>query len=121
MRGEGRIFRRGRIWWIAYSRNGQEYRESSRGKDEKAARKTLQKRLAPPTGDSITIRDLVRGPDLVQMLPIGDVQALYSDCPAALDRLRARPSKPENGDSLPDGDTVVTQNDDGDPTDRVSS
>jgi hypothetical protein len=52
MRGNGRIFRRGRIWWIAYYRNGREYRESSRNADEKAARKMLQKRLATPTRDS---------------------------------------------------------------------
>ena len=50
----------------------------------------LQERRAIPTRDSITVRDLARRSDLVRMLPDGDVQALYSDCLAALDRLRAR-------------------------------
>jgi hypothetical protein len=90
MRGDGRIFRRGRIWWIAYSRSGREYRESSRTMDEKVARKMLQKRLATPTRHSITVRDLAWRPDLVRMLPAGDVEALYSDCLTALDGLRAR-------------------------------
>ncbi len=89
-RGTDRVFRRGRIWWIAYSRSGREYRESSRSTDEKVARKMLQKRLATPARDSITVRDLARRPDLVRMLPDGDAQALYSDCLTALDRLRAR-------------------------------
>ena len=45
MRGEGRIFQRGTIWWIAYSRNGQEYRESADTTDERKAKKFLQRRL----------------------------------------------------------------------------
>lgn len=90
MRGDGRVFRRGRIWWIAYYRSGREYRESSRATDERVARKMLQDRLSIPTRYSITVGDLARRPDLVRMLSDGDVQALYSDCLRALDRLRAR-------------------------------
>lgn len=30
MRGMGRVFKRGPVWWIAYSHQGREYRESSR-------------------------------------------------------------------------------------------
>lgn len=48
MRGDGRVFQRGRIWLIAYYRSGREYRESSRATDEKVARKMLQERLAIP-------------------------------------------------------------------------
>ena len=44
MRGEGRIFQRGAIWWIAYSRNGHEYRETA-DTSERKARKCLQQRL----------------------------------------------------------------------------
>jgi hypothetical protein len=66
-RGTDRVFRRGRIWWIAYSRSGREYRESSRSTDEKVARKMLQKRLATPARDSITVRDLARRPDLLTL------------------------------------------------------
>lgn len=45
MRGEGRIFQRGAVWWIAYSRNGHEYRETADTTDERKARKYLQSRL----------------------------------------------------------------------------
>jgi integrase len=45
IRGEGRIFQRGAIWWVAYSRNGHEMRESSQSKDERDARKLLRRRL----------------------------------------------------------------------------
>jgi hypothetical protein len=55
-----------------------EYRESSRAPNEKVARKMLQDRLSSPTRYSITVSDLARRPDLVRMLPDGDVQALYS-------------------------------------------
>jgi hypothetical protein len=88
--GRRQGLRRGRIWWIAYSRRGREYRESSRATDEKVARKMLQDRLSIPTRYSITVRDLARRPDLVRMLPDRHVQPLYSDCLVALDRLRAR-------------------------------
>lgn len=49
----------------------------------------LQNRLSIPTRYSITVRDLARRPDPVRMLPDGDVQALYTECLNALDRLRA--------------------------------
>ena len=90
MRGEGRIFRRGRIWWIAYSRNGQEYRESSRNADEKVARQMLRERLATPTRDSVTLRELSRRPNIIEMLPDREAKALYADRLAALEQLLAR-------------------------------
>jgi hypothetical protein len=90
MRGNGRIFRRGRIWWIAYSRNGREYRESSRGPDEASAKGLLGKRLARPTADSLTLRELSGRPDLIEELPLEEVKALYGECLAALRHLRTR-------------------------------
>ena len=45
MRGDGRVFRRGRIWWIAYSHDGREYRESSESRDRRIAVKLLRQRL----------------------------------------------------------------------------
>jgi len=44
--GEGRVFLRGRIYHIAYCRNGHEFSESGRTPDEKKARKFLAQRLA---------------------------------------------------------------------------
>jgi integrase len=44
-RGEGRIFQRGAIWWIAYSRNAHEMRESSQSTEDREARKLLRRRL----------------------------------------------------------------------------
>lgn len=50
MRGEGRVFQRGRIWWIAYSGpdghgGAKEIRESSESDSESTARKLLRDRL----------------------------------------------------------------------------
>jgi ribosomal protein S6E (S10) len=45
MRGMGRIFKRGPIYWIAYYHRGKEYRESSRSDSETQARKLLKKRI----------------------------------------------------------------------------
>lgn len=44
-RGEGRIYRRGRIWWIQYSRNGRRVFESSRSENERTALNLLRQRL----------------------------------------------------------------------------
>lgn len=44
MRGEGRIFKRGTVWWIAYNRGGQEFRESSESEKPSAAKKLLRER-----------------------------------------------------------------------------
>lgn len=46
MRGEGRVFQRKNIWWIAYSRNGKEHRESSGSTSEFVAQLLLKKRLS---------------------------------------------------------------------------
>ncbi len=45
MRGMGRIFKRGPVYWIAYSYRGKEYRESSRSESDSQARKLLKKRI----------------------------------------------------------------------------
>jgi integrase len=45
LRGNGRIFRRSEIWWIAYYVSGQERRESSKSDNSSDARKLLKKRL----------------------------------------------------------------------------
>lgn len=44
-RGEGRIYRRGRIWWIQYYRNGRRVFESSHSENERTALNLLRRRL----------------------------------------------------------------------------
>src|SRR5262245_43761254 len=44
MRGDGSVFLRGRIWWIAYYFRGHPYQESSRSTDKKVAQKLLRQR-----------------------------------------------------------------------------
>ena len=46
MRGNGRVFVRGRYWWIAYSHRGQEYRESSQSDKKAVAQALLRARLS---------------------------------------------------------------------------
>ena len=45
MRGMGRVFKRGSIYWIAYNHRGKEHRESARTDSESDARKLLKKRI----------------------------------------------------------------------------
>jgi integrase len=45
MRGDGRIFKRGRGWWIAFYVDGREQRESAKTSNENAAQKYLRKKL----------------------------------------------------------------------------
>ena len=45
MRGFGRVFKRGAIYWIAYCYRGKEHRESSESDNEAVARKLLKKRV----------------------------------------------------------------------------
>ena len=45
MRGNGRVFQRGSIWWVAYYDNGREYRESSKSRERKDAIRLLRQRI----------------------------------------------------------------------------
>lgn len=45
MRGEGRAFRRGKLWWIAYYHGGREYRESTKSSERKDAVRLLRRRV----------------------------------------------------------------------------
>ncbi len=45
MRGMGRVFKRGSIYWIAYNHRGKEYRESARTESESDAQRLLKKRI----------------------------------------------------------------------------
>jgi integrase len=64
--GEGRVFVRGRIYHIAYCRNGHEFSESAHTEDEKKARKFLAQRLdqkekadfVGPSEKRLTLEDL---------------------------------------------------------------
>ncbi len=49
MRGNGRVFRRGSIWWVAYYHDGHEYRESSKSRERTAAVRLLRLRLGELT------------------------------------------------------------------------
>lgn len=67
-RGLGRVYQRGRTWWIQYSWRGQLYRESSGSKEPSAAAKLLKRRLGEmgrgtlvgPTVERTTFADLAR-------------------------------------------------------------
>ena len=45
MYGNGRIFKRGSIWWVAYYRFGVEIRKSSYSHKKHRAKKMLKKRI----------------------------------------------------------------------------
>jgi integrase len=71
MKGMGRIFQRGDVWWIAYSHRGKEYRESTNAtgtKGEALAGKLLKKRLGEigrgrligPNEERVTFEDMAK-------------------------------------------------------------
>ena len=64
--GMGRIYQRGRVWWVRYYRSGQEFNESSQSEKEADAKKLLKKRLgeivlgrfAGPRADKVTVKEI---------------------------------------------------------------
>ena len=61
MRGQGGLYQRGQVWWIRYSLNGQEQRESSKSSDREMALQLLRRRLAhasPIDEGRVTFEDL---------------------------------------------------------------
>jgi len=65
MRGDGRVYLRGHVWWMAFSHRNVTYKESCETGDETAARKKLRKRIAEvstgkriPTEERVTFEDL---------------------------------------------------------------
>ncbi len=69
MRGMGRLFKRGPIWWIAFSHRGQEFRESAKSERESDARRLLKKRIGEiqgnqfigPSQERVLFSDLLDG------------------------------------------------------------
>ena len=45
MKGEGRVFQRKEIWWVAYYQDGREYRESSKSRERREAVRLLRRRV----------------------------------------------------------------------------
>ena len=68
-RGMGRVFQRGRIWWIAYYVHSEERRESARSPRETDAVRLLKKRIKElgsgrfvgPEEERVTFDDLATG------------------------------------------------------------
>jgi integrase len=58
-RGQGRVFQRGGILWIAYSLNGKEYRESAQTADLKEAERFLRGKIKEVGADQIGARKMV--------------------------------------------------------------
>ena len=55
MRGNGRVFQRGQVWWIAYYDNGREHRESSSSRERKDAVKLLRQRLGEVAAGAVHV------------------------------------------------------------------
>jgi integrase len=69
MKGVGRIFQRGSVWWIAFYHRGHEIRQSSHCESEGQARKLLKKRVGEVTGGRfVADEERIRFDDLVKDL-----------------------------------------------------
>ena len=60
MRGDGRVFQRGQIWWISYYHNGREHRESSKSRERKEAVRLLRQRVGEVAAGAIQRRPAYR-------------------------------------------------------------
>ena len=60
MRGDGRVFQCGTIWWIAYYDNGREHRESSGSRESKGAVGMHRQRLGEVAVDTLHAPQQVR-------------------------------------------------------------
>jgi hypothetical protein len=84
MRGMGRVYQRGRVWWVEYYFNGLQKRESSNSERESDAERLLKRRLGEtgkgkligPTAEKITFEDLAK--DLVTDYQINKKRSLRS-------------------------------------------
>jgi integrase len=59
LRGQGRIFLRGSVLWIAYYLRGKEYRESAHTTDENTAKRFLKHRLKEVGADTLGLKTFV--------------------------------------------------------------
>ena len=53
MKGDGRPFKRGQIWWIAYYQNGKERRESSGSRERRDAVRLLRQRVGETAAGTV--------------------------------------------------------------------
>lgn len=78
MRGDGRIFQRKDIWWIAYYHRGKEVRESTHSTDEKDAEKLLKHRRNEVGADKLGVKAFV-GPKQDRVMVSELLDALEKD------------------------------------------
>ena len=79
MKGDGRVFQRGKIWWVAYYQGGREYRESSKSRERKQAVRLLRQRIGEIAAGTTEGRPVNRraGARSVTMLGLFDLLEQY--------------------------------------------
>ena len=60
MKGDGRVFKRGQVWWVAYYQDGRENRESSKSGQRKDAVRLLRRRVGEVAAGTARHRPLPR-------------------------------------------------------------
>ena len=75
MRGDGRVFKRDKIWWVAYYQDGRERRESSKSRERKEAVRLLRQRVGEIAAGTVQHRPASRpaGTRSVTMLELFDL------------------------------------------------
>ena len=79
MKGDGRVFRRGAVWWIAYYQNGREQRESSKSGQRREAVRLLRQRVGEVSAEIVQSHTPPRpaGMPQVTMLDLLDLLEQY--------------------------------------------
>jgi site-specific recombinase XerD len=115
MRGNGRVYLRGKTWWIRYYHKGSEIRESAKTSDERAARRQLKARLddlavdrkglqkfTTPEMRKFTVHDLLEAlrADYVQRGKLGKLvgqnQSTINQAQEAFGHIRAAEFSPDH-------------------------
>ena len=75
MKGDGRVFQRGEIWWVAYYHEGREHRESSKSRERREAVRLLRQRVGEVSAGIMQGRPVHRGARTrrVRMLDLFDL------------------------------------------------
>ena len=79
MKGDGRVFKRGEVWWVAYYNDGREHRESSKSRDRREAVRLLRQRVGEVSAGIVQGRPLPRraGTRRIKMLDVFDLIENY--------------------------------------------
>ena len=84
VKGTGRVYKRGGLWWIRYIREGKRYDESSGSRHQYDAAALLRKRLENPVDRKPTLNEVLDRLLFMIRLRLSVLWSLIASCDQAL-------------------------------------